>query len=103
MDLGIFVEDVLETLILDQDGLRKILKNDKLKFILQLQNLQSKDKSLDVVYYLGAVNNFIQNLGDLIAENEEKFDQFLLSSFTNDWDRIRGQLTLIGDIKRINP
>ena len=103
MDLGIFVEDVLETLILDQDGLRKILKNDKLKFILQLQNLQSKDKSLDVVYYLGAVNNFIQNLGDLIAENEEKFDQFLLSSFTNDWDRIRCQLTLIGDIKRINP
>lgn len=103
MNLGVFVEDVLENLILDQDGLRKILKNDKLKFILQLQNLQPQNKSIDVDFYLKILNNFLQSLGDLIDKNEEQFDQFLLSDFTNEWDRIRGQLTLISDIKQINP
>lgn len=102
MDLSIFIEDVIEILILDQDGLRKILKNDKLKFILQLQNLQLEDRSIDVVFYLELVNDFISCLGNIISENEAQFDQFLLSDFTNDWDRARAQLTLISDIRQIN-
>lgn len=102
MSLSIFLEDVLETLILEQDGLRKILKNDKLKFVLGFQNSVPKNLNIEEIIYLDLLNKFIQDLGEIGFENKILFDELLLSSFTNDWDEARAHLSLISDIKQIN-